>query len=81
MFDQQQGLTRKAERIRGDQRAAALQRPVRTLREKCKVDVRHIHLIFNKHEHPEDIEEAVGMPIHVMLNVKVVDGKVVEFTP
>jgi adenine phosphoribosyltransferase len=54
---------------------------VRTLKEVCKVDVVAIHLIFNKHEHPEAIEEAIGMPIHVMLNVKVVDGKVVEFQP
>jgi adenine phosphoribosyltransferase len=54
---------------------------VRTLKEVCKVDVREIHLIFNKHEHPEDIEAAVGLPIHVMLNVRVEGGKVVEFTP
>ncbi len=54
---------------------------VRTLREVCKVDVREIHLIFNKHEHPEEIEAAVGLPINVMLNVRVEGGKVVEFTP
>jgi adenine phosphoribosyltransferase len=54
---------------------------VKTLKEVCKVDVVDIHLIFNKHEHPEQIEEAIGMPIHVMLNVKVEDGRVVEFTP
>ncbi len=54
---------------------------VRTLRDKCGVDVREVHLIFNKHEHPEEIEAAIEMPIHVMLNVKVVDGRVVEFTP
>ncbi len=54
---------------------------IRTLREVCKVDVREVHLVFNKHEHPEEIEAAIGMPIHVMLNVRVVDGKVVEFQP
>lgn len=54
---------------------------VRTLRDVCKVDVREVHLVFNKHEHPEEIEAAIGMPIHVMLNVRVVDGKVVEFQP
>jgi adenine phosphoribosyltransferase len=54
---------------------------VRTLKEVCKVDVVAIHLIFNKHERPEEIEAAIGMPIHVMLNVKVEDGRVVEFTP
>ncbi|NIP34891.1 MAG: adenine phosphoribosyltransferase [Thermoplasmata archaeon] len=54
---------------------------IKTLKEVCQVDVREVHLIFNKHEHPEEIEAAIGMPINVMLNVKVVDGKVVEFTP
>ena len=54
---------------------------VKTLKEVCKVDVVDIHLIFNKHEHPKEIEEAIGMPIHVMLNVKIEDGRVVEFTP
>ncbi len=54
---------------------------VRTLRDVCKVEVKEIHLIFNKHEHPEEIEAAVGLPINVMLNVRVEGGKVVEFTP
>ena len=54
---------------------------VRTLRDEVGVDVAEIHLIFNKHEHPEEVEAAIGMPIHVMMNVRVEDGRVVEFTP
>ncbi len=54
---------------------------VRTLKDVCGVDVRHIHIVFNKHERPAEIEEAIGQPIHIQLNVKVEDGKVVEFEP
>lgn len=54
---------------------------VRTLKEVCKVEVKAIHMIFNKHERPWEIEEAIGQPIHVLLNVKVENGKVVEFQP
>ena len=54
---------------------------VRTLKEVCQVDVKHIHIVFNKHEHPEEIEEAIGQPIHVLLNVKVEGGRVIEFEP
>ena len=54
---------------------------VRTLRDVCKVDVREVHVVFNKHQHPEEIEQAIGMPIHFMLNVKVEAGRVVEFEP
>lgn len=54
---------------------------VRTLQDVCHVDVVEVHMIFNKHEHPEEIEKAIGMPINVMLNVKVEGGRVVEFSP
>ena len=54
---------------------------VRTLKEVCGVDVKHIHIVFNKHEHPEEIEEAIGQPIHALLNVKVEGGRVIEFEP
>lgn len=53
---------------------------VNTLKE-CGVDVKHIHVVFNKHQHPEEIEQAIGMPIHVLLHVRVEGDRVVEFEP
>jgi adenine phosphoribosyltransferase len=53
---------------------------VRTLR-ACGIEICHIHVIFNKHENLPEIEEAIGMPIQVLLNVKVEGGRVVEFEP
>jgi adenine phosphoribosyltransferase len=53
---------------------------VRTLRD-CGIEICHIHVIFNKHERIREIEEAVGLPINVLLNVKVEGDRVVEFEP
>lgn len=53
---------------------------VRALKQSGVV-VRHIHVIFNKHERPSEIEAEVGLPIHFLLNVRVEDGRMVEFTP
>jgi adenine phosphoribosyltransferase len=53
---------------------------VNTLKERG-VNIRHIHVVFNKHERMSEIEDAIGMPINALLNVKVREGKVVEFDP
>jgi adenine phosphoribosyltransferase len=51
---------------------------VRKLKE-AGIDILNIHIIFNKHEDLGEIEDAVGQPVHVLLNVKVEGDRVVEF--
>jgi len=45
------------------------------------VSVEDIHVVFNKHPHKEQLEAEVGQPIHVLMNVTVRDGRMVEFEP
>jgi adenine phosphoribosyltransferase len=45
------------------------------------VVIKHIHVVFNKHPHKDQIEEEIGLRIHELMNVRVEDGRMVEFEP
>jgi len=45
------------------------------------VKVEHIHVVFNKHPDKEQLEREIGQRIHVLMHVKVENGRMVEFEP
>jgi adenine phosphoribosyltransferase len=47
--------------------------------EQHGIKIKHIHIIFNKTERKGEIEREIGHPIHVLMNVRVEDGRMVEF--